>query len=155
MVRRGNDSDRCRDSMVMGQVVGRRSDMTAGRHGDGLQDEREDGRNHVMVKLQCMLCYSVSERRKHFNIFTSTSTSSHTSAFVLHANIQYGLTSGSDASTTSRGLSVVDHYTVDQSEGGCVQPQEVMKAHHSNNSSGLGHQCMPNVKHPSNKTGFD
>ena len=85
MVRRGNDSDRCRDRMVMDQVARQGSDMTVGRHGDGFQDEREDGRNNVMVKLQCVLYYSGSEQRKHATTFTSTSTSSHTCDFVLHA----------------------------------------------------------------------
>ena len=37
---------------MLDQIAGRGGDMSVGRHGDGLQDEREDGRSNIMVKWQ-------------------------------------------------------------------------------------------------------
>ena len=57
MVRRGNDSDRCRDRMVMDQVAGRGSDINVVRHVGILQDKREYGCNHVIIN--CSACYII------------------------------------------------------------------------------------------------
>ena len=58
-----------------------------------------------------------------------------------------GLTCGSVVSTTAQDLSVTDSHTVEQAAGGCAQAQAAPKVHHSNKSSGPGHECSPRGQH--------
>ncbi|CAI5703143.1 unnamed protein product [Peronospora effusa] len=64
-----------------------------------------------------------------------------------------GLTCGSVVSTTAQELSVTDSHAVEQAAGGCAQAQAAPKVHHSNKSSGPGHECSPRGQHsPKSKT---
>ncbi|CAI5710959.1 unnamed protein product [Peronospora effusa] len=58
-----------------------------------------------------------------------------------------GLTCGSVVSTTAQELSVTDSHAVEQAAGGCAQAQAAPKVHHSNKSSGPGHECSPRGQH--------
>ncbi|CAI5711096.1 unnamed protein product [Peronospora effusa] len=58
-----------------------------------------------------------------------------------------GLTCGSVVRTTAQELSVTDSHAVEQAAGGCAQAQAAPKVHHSNKSSGPGHECSPRGQH--------
>ena len=59
------------------------------------------------------------------------------------------LTSGTVVSTTAQDHSVTTNHTVEEAAGGCADAQEAPKVHHSNKSSGSGHECTPRGRHPS------
>ncbi|CAI5720134.1 unnamed protein product [Peronospora farinosa] len=58
-----------------------------------------------------------------------------------------GLTCDSVVSTTAQELSVTDSHAVEQAAGGCARAQAAPKVHHSNKSSGPGHECSPRGQH--------
>ena len=43
------------------------------------------------------------------------------------------------------------NHTVEEAAGGCADAQAAPKVHHSNKSSGSGHECTPSERYPSNK----
>ena len=62
-----------------------------------------------------------------------------------------GLACGSVVSTTAHDHGVADRHTMKPDSGDCIKMQVAPKAHHPNKSSGLGHWCSPNGRHPSDK----
>uniref|UniRef100_M4BSS1 Uncharacterized protein n=1 Tax=Hyaloperonospora arabidopsidis (strain Emoy2) TaxID=559515 RepID=M4BSS1_HYAAE len=59
------------------------------------------------------------------------------------------LACGSVVSMTAHGHDVTDRHTMKPDSGDCIEMQVAPKAHHPIKSSGLGHGCPPNGRHPS------
>ena len=60
----------------------------------------------------------------------------------------YGLTCGTDISTTAQDHIVTTNQTVEESAGGCADAQAAKKVHHSDKSSVPRHGFTPSGRYP-------
>ena len=111
-----------------------------------------DDKFDVILRLQWLRKYEpqVSWHRRSVDITAACSPDAHLMNVLERpppcgcTTSEYdGLTCGSAVSTTAQDRNMTNHHIAEQVPGDCTTTQEAAKAHHSNTSSGPGHNSPP------------